>query len=383
MAGCDRCRGDDKLAYSCNYCSGSFCTSHRLPENHNCQGLRSANTHGPDFRSTDDSSSILGRIFGDSKDESDVIAREHHAGMKTYGGSLDPGEPTQPTGGANPRNYEPESSPDVAPDGSIVRAGEDNPGQAPTGDEGVGIVWTLIGIVLLPFIVLYDITRYLLGVLLAIATRPVPLLLFVGGALVVANLFGVIDIPFDAAASGIGGVISAAGNASNATATPTPQEASSQSGAIDRAEVEFYVHEEINEERTSRGLSRLNWDSELREIARYHSNQMAAEGFFAHTSPSGQTMGDRYDRFGYNCRVSAGGNRYLTGAENIAQTYHHKNVIGRGRLTTDREVAEALVQQWMESEGHRENILKPEWNNEGIGVYLTSENEVYATQNFC
>lgn len=35
VTGCDECgEGDDKLAYTCNYCSGSYCSQHRLPEKH-------------------------------------------------------------------------------------------------------------------------------------------------------------------------------------------------------------------------------------------------------------------------------------------------------------------------------------------------------------
>lgn len=358
MVGCDRCGEDRSLDYSCNYCSGSFCTSHRLPENHHCPGLRSANTHGPDFRPTNQSSSIIGSVFGSRKDSGDAIAREHHPGMKTYDGDLNPKQPVSGERGSPPSNA----------DGT-------------SGDDRCGLVWTLIGFLLIPFIFLYNATRYLLSLISGVLTRPVPFVLFVGGITFVAHLFGVIDVPIDAALSGVGGVLSAAGNTSNATTTPN--DASSQTGGIDRAEIETFVHEEINEERTSRGLNALKWDGELSEIARYHSQQMATDDFFSHTSPHGQTVGDRYDKFGYTCRVATSGNRYLTGAENIAQTYHHKNVLGHGRLTTNQEVAQALVQQWMDSRGHRENILTADWNNEGIGVYITSQKEVYATQNFC
>lgn len=285
-----------------------------------------------------------------------------------------------------PATSEPDwdSSPDVAPDGSIVRNNhKDIAGGEARQDDGIGVMWTAIGFLLLPFYYLYYAVRYLISVTQRILTRPVPLVLTIASVALAAHLFGLIDLPLDAAASGVGGFLSAVGNASNTTATPADHTSSKQSSGIDRAKVELYVHEEINEERTSRGLSKLNWDDGLQEIARYHSKLMATDGFFSHTSPQGQTMADRYDMFGYSCRVQTSGNRYLTGAENIAQTYHHKNVMGQGRLTTNREVAEALVEQWMDSKGHRENILTADWNNEGIGVYITSENEVYATQNFC
>jgi uncharacterized protein YkwD len=78
---------------------------------------------------------------------------------------------------------------------------------------------------------------------------------------------------------------------------------------------------------------------------------------------------------GYGCRVPAGGNRYLTGAENIAYR--------TTRYTNETDIGEAIVAQWMNSQGHRENILEPAWGNEGIGVTVAPGGEVYATQNFC
>ena len=50
----------------------------------------------------------------------------------------------------------------------------------------------------------------------------------------------------------------------------------------------------------------------------------------------------------------------------------------------EEAIATQFVDMWMNSDGHRQNILTERWNNEGIGVYYDSEDgEVYATQNFC
>jgi uncharacterized protein YkwD len=45
------------------------------------------------------------------------------------------------------------------------------------------------------------------------------------------------------------------------------------------------------------------------------------------------------------------------------------------------ELARSTVQGWMESPGHRENIMTP-FTREGIGIYVTGEGEVYITENF-
>ncbi|RDZ32005.1 CAP domain-containing protein, partial [Haloferax sp. Atlit-24N] len=66
--------------------------------------------------------------------------------------------------------------------------------------------------------------------------------------------------------------------------------------------------------------------------------------------------------------------------------YHDENVVGAGYLATEQELADGLMDQWMNSTGHRKNILTPEWNNIGVGVYIIEESggtAVYATQNFC
>jgi len=148
---------------------------------------------------------------------------------------------------------------------------------------------------------------------------------------------------------------------------------------IDREDLEQEIHELVNDRREANGLSSLETDSYLKEIARYHSEDMAKSGYFAHDSPAGESMSDRYDRFGYDCRVEVSGNEYLTGAENIFK-------ISIDYQLSEEEIGEMAVESWMESPGHRENILRPEWNAEGIGVYAIdegSEVSVYVTQNFC
>ncbi len=214
-------------------------------------------------------------------------------------------------------------------------------------------------------------------------SRPLTIMVIIGTAVIGAHVFGYIDIPFDVFLSAIWGVWSTAENITAENDSPTVENGSREVNGIHRDQVEVYVHEEVNAVREENDVSPLDWDPALQEIARYHSGRMATEEFVAHTAPDGETLRDRYEKFGYECRIETSSNTYMAGAENIAKTYHHENVIGQGRLTTEREVAEAIVESWMASAGHRENLLTAEWENEGIGVYLTEENEVYATQNFC
>lgn len=163
------------------------------------------------------------------------------------------------------------------------------------------------------------------------------------------------------------------------------------SDALNRSAIERQVHQSINQVRVERGLSELQSDQDLREVARYHSEDMADRGYFAHEGPDGETMGDRYDRFGYDCEVALSENRYATGGENIAYTYAYGRIrADDGRIIShdgdESHIGRGIVRQWMNSTGHRENIVKPHWRSEGIGVAFAQVEEgtrVYVTQNFC
>jgi uncharacterized protein YkwD len=164
-----------------------------------------------------------------------------------------------------------------------------------------------------------------------------------------------------------------------ATATQTAESEVAATSDSKRERVENLIHQKVNERREANGLDPIPQDDLLRQIARSHSQEMAQQGYFAHESPSGERFGDRYDQFGYNCRVPVGDNRYATGGENI------------WKMTASTEpsaetIASNAVRGWMESPDHRENIMRPYWDDMGIGVYILDTGggvEIYATQNFC
>lgn len=150
---------------------------------------------------------------------------------------------------------------------------------------------------------------------------------------------------------------------------------------VDRAAVEQYAHEAVNEERAAHGLEELEFDTELRDIARAHSEDMAERGYFSHVDPEGNDFVDRYDEAGYECNING-----YTGGENIAQTWYDTPVTtddGTVQYEDEQELGYGIVDQWMNSPDHRDNILAEQWENEGIGVHITDDDQVYATQNFC
>jgi uncharacterized protein YkwD len=105
-----------------------------------------------------------------------------------------------------------------------------------------------------------------------------------------------------------------------------------------------------NRERRAHGLSPLRENTRLRRAAKGHSGDMVAQGYFAHDSLSGAGMADRILGTGY-----ARGQGWSLG-ENIAW--------GTGSLATAAEIQRA----WMNSPGHRDNILRREFREIGIGI---------------
>jgi uncharacterized protein YkwD len=99
----------------------------------------------------------------------------------------------------------------------------------------------------------------------------------------------------------------------------------------------------INAERAAQGLPALTKQSQLTSAARIHSQDMACNNFFSHTSP---TTGSPFDR------IAAQGYSFSSAAENIAAGYGS---------------ASATVDAWMNSSGHRANILNSNYTQIGLG----------------
>lgn len=107
----------------------------------------------------------------------------------------------------------------------------------------------------------------------------------------------------------------------------------------------------VNEERSARGLPQLVIDPALADVARVHSADMWARDYFSHTNPDGLSPFDR---------IRDAGISYRRAAENIA------------RARSVQRAHELL----MNSDGHRTNILRPNYGRIGIGIVSTSQGEM-------
>lgn len=97
----------------------------------------------------------------------------------------------------------------------------------------------------------------------------------------------------------------------------------------------------------------LSWDDQVASVAFGHSKDMAVDAYFAHVTPEGKGLKER---------LQANSIQYLSAGENIAAKYPD---------------APAVVEGWLNSKGHREALLHPNYTHLGVGVY-----EFHYTQNF-
>lgn len=128
---------------------------------------------------------------------------------------------------------------------------------------------------------------------------------------------------------------------------------------------------ELNAIRRSHGLKPLRYNAQLSAAAAAHSETMGRKGFFAHESPDGSAFWKRVQRF-----YGKAGFRTWTVGENLLWS------------SPDIEPRRAL-EMWMDSPGHRQNILAPDWREIGIaavhfsaapGVFGDREVTIVATE---
>lgn len=142
----------------------------------------------------------------------------------------------------------------------------------------------------------------------------------------------------------------------------SPSTAWAQETAL--ADLRARALELVNADRTENGLSPLEAGPMLDQAAIAHADDMLARDYYAHQSPEGDTVGDRY--------VAAGGSRWELVAENIAQC---------SGCAATLDVAEDLQQGWMDSPEHRENILAEGLERFGFGL-AADGGSLYAVQTF-
>lgn len=147
---------------------------------------------------------------------------------------------------------------------------------------------------------------------------------------------------------------SVAPSAPAASAAPAPQPTRTAS-ATERAEDEVIAL--VNVERRKQNCDPVHLDSRLRTAARGHSADMATHDYFSHTGRDGSSPWDRARRAGYT----------QPSGENIAYGYRTATEVMRG---------------WMDSEGHRNNVVNCSSKAIGVGLAYNARGTAYWTQLF-
>ena len=125
--------------------------------------------------------------------------------------------------------------------------------------------------------------------------------------------------------------------------------------------LEQVVVDLINKQRAENSLPPLAWNPQVAEIARTHSKDMGWNNYFNHRGQDGRMVSDRAETSGIEWHMIG---------ENIAMVGGFNDPI------------QHVVEGWMNSPGHRKNILDPRWRETGVGIYISSTGTYYFTQVF-
>jgi len=140
------------------------------------------------------------------------------------------------------------------------------------------------------------------------------------------------------------------------TTTPSKVENNNSNSSV--SSYEKQVVDLVNTERAKNGLSALTLDSSVSNVARTKSKDMATNNYFSHTSPTYGGAGDMLKQFGI---------KYTAYGENIA---------------SGQKTPQEVVTAWMNSSGHRANILASDFTKIGVGYATDSSGKAYWTQMF-
>ncbi len=142
--------------------------------------------------------------------------------------------------------------------------------------------------------------------------------------------------------------------------SPAPQTVASSDF---RTQVEQFVLAETNAARNQHGLAPLISDAQAAAVARAHSQDMLTKNYFEHTNMNGCNAG---------CRLTSAGYAWRTYGENIHWMSGYK--------LSAQDSAKKIVSDWMNSPGHRANILGS-FTYAGIGIAVSGD-KIYSTTDY-
>jgi uncharacterized protein YkwD len=176
-------------------------------------------------------------------------------------------------------------------------------------------------------------------------------------------------------AAGTATATATAASTPTATATPTPRP------DIDAAAVEREVANAVNDRRADRDLQELVAIDQIREMARFHSENMAAQGYLSHAA-AGYTAAERYEEYGLadRCRVADDSGTGIREDDEL-------EVLGVVRVgpngTNESQLAASAVETWFDDQEPRQRLTYRNADQVGVGVEVTDTGRVFLTVNLC
>lgn len=148
--------------------------------------------------------------------------------------------------------------------------------------------------------------------------------------------------------------------------------------------IEIKIFKLINEQRKQAGVPPLKINKKLIQIARLHSKDMVERNYTNHITPEGLDPNDRARNAGFDI-IKRKNNIIRKGVgENIFEYHAISEIDGVKKPFFEKVniVVKNAVDSWMKSEGHRKNILNPDYTITGIGVAISKDKKVKITQLF-
>jgi uncharacterized protein YkwD len=134
---------------------------------------------------------------------------------------------------------------------------------------------------------------------------------------------------------------------------PAPAPATAPAGTVAQQVVAL-----VNQQRAAAGLAPVTLHPALTSAAQGHSNYQASRNTMTHIGANGSDAGDR---------IAAAGYAYRVWGENVA---------------SGQPDASSVMQAWMDSEGHRDNILNPRFTDIGVGLAYSATGVSFWTEDF-
>ena len=140
----------------------------------------------------------------------------------------------------------------------------------------------------------------------------------------------------------------------------------------------------VNQKRKEHNLKPLKLEEKLNLIAKKHSQDMVKRNYTSHITPDGLNPNDRAKKAGFNIKKMEKGGYRIGIGENIYETQAIAEENGKTRYYLEKYsiVAKKAVDSWMASDGHRKNILNPDYKITGIGVAISKDKKIKITQVF-